>query len=166
MFLDLLLGFGLQMNARYLALHFQTLLVRLTCDTDADNVASATARVLTEWQAFLTSLSSSDASFEVSLEYMAFKLFLFYYLGPEQRQAVLERVYELLIGAKEAGQPVLLVARLLVICDYLIQHPEKPTPPLLKLVNASLFSLSIPPDVSDLFSSKLTISQNHFKVLI
>jgi len=146
------------MTPNYLALQFQTLILRLSKTKEPDLVTTTKKRIFNDWNQFLTSFETTfttpNSTYDISLEYMAFKLFLYYYLDTDQRQAILLKVFELLSqGSQTTEQSILLITRLLIICDYLIQNPNKPNQSLLVLVNTSLLSLNATTNLSNLFSS-------------
>ena len=146
-------------NKRCLAIKFQIIIIRLN-SVGSDEVTRT--QIFDEWQQFLARLQSISLKCvdenlaspeDVSIELMAFKLFLFHSLSEAQRLLILTEVLNVLSQVNEAvkskrgtdGQvsaPRLLISRILFIFDYLSRNFEQPTPHLLSLVESSLLNIS------------------------
>lgn len=162
----------LAINSRHLALKFQLRIFRLS-SKDQNLASQAKEDILTDWRMFLASLESAikqnqpTESNDVTMELMAYQLFLYYYLNSQQQAELFSTLASLLTElkstlvaflAKEQPSnylPVMQVTRVLILFDYLMRNSEKPSQSLLLMVEAILLNINTSSDLYDLYTCKL-----------
>lgn len=162
----------LAINSRHLALKFQLSIFRLS-SKDQKLASQAKENISTDWRMFLANLESAikqnqpTESNDVSMELMAYQLFLYYYLDSQQQAELFKTLASLLTELKSTlvallaterpsnYLPVMQVTRVLILFDYLMRNSEKPSQNLMLMVEAILLDINTSSDLYDLYTCKL-----------